>query len=182
MSDIFKGQNTVYAVVQVDQLGNLDLPEEQRIIVKEIVFDFELAKAEVQRLNHLNANKSCRYFWQTTRLYPAGTSAGTSLLSPWESIRESNEAANNLHKELQRELAPDHALYGKRVEAIARRIDNDDVLFKMLDDSNQYVVVHLTWTGDKENNIEFPWATFFPNFETWIIECMEKDHQEQNNC
>ena len=79
MSDKFKNQRNVYAVIRVDEFKDVpNVPDEHRITVKEIVYDLEFAKAEVERLNHLNADKSCKYFWQTTRLLPEGTSAGTS--------------------------------------------------------------------------------------------------------
>ena len=74
MPDRPKPRQQVYAVVRLD-----DFPSggESCITVKEIVRSLELAQAEVGRLNALNAGKDCRYFWQATRLYPAGTSAGT---------------------------------------------------------------------------------------------------------
>ena len=37
------------------------------VTVKEIVATGEAAEAEVERLNNLNAEKGCRYFWQQTR-------------------------------------------------------------------------------------------------------------------
>jgi hypothetical protein len=37
------------------------------VTVKEIVTTREAAEAEVERLNKLNAEKGCRYFWQQTR-------------------------------------------------------------------------------------------------------------------
>ena len=37
------------------------------VTVKEIVTAQQSAEAEVERLNKLNAEKSCRYFWQQTR-------------------------------------------------------------------------------------------------------------------
>ena len=49
---------------------------EMSFTVKEIVSTEAIAEAEVKRLNDLNADKDCRYFWQTTRLFPAGKSAG----------------------------------------------------------------------------------------------------------
>jgi hypothetical protein len=72
----YKGQQQVYAVVRVDHYAEED---EHRVTVKEIVSSLELAEAEaeVERFNALNADKDCHYFWQTTRLYPEGTSAGT---------------------------------------------------------------------------------------------------------
>lgn len=38
------------------------------VTVKKIVFDIEYAEQEVKRLNNLNGDKGCIYFWQTTRL------------------------------------------------------------------------------------------------------------------
>jgi hypothetical protein len=38
------------------------------VTVKEVFLDRKLAEAEVERLNELNSEKSCRYFWQYTRL------------------------------------------------------------------------------------------------------------------
>jgi hypothetical protein len=52
---------------------------EDRITVKEIVWEQELAAAEVARLNRLNEPVGRRYFWQPTRLFRPGTSAGHSM-------------------------------------------------------------------------------------------------------
>jgi len=35
-----------------------------------------MAEAEVNRLNELNADKNSTYFWQVTRLFSGGQSAG----------------------------------------------------------------------------------------------------------
>jgi len=37
------------------------------VTVKEIVTTQRAAEAEVERLNRLNTEKDCRYFWQQTR-------------------------------------------------------------------------------------------------------------------
>ncbi len=52
-----------------------DAPEDQ-FTIKEVVWSAELAAAEVERLNHLNAAKGCRYFAQVTRLFPPRAAAG----------------------------------------------------------------------------------------------------------
>jgi hypothetical protein len=62
-----------YAVVQFDR--SMQSPEIS-ITVKEIVSTQSIAEAEVKRLNELNADKDCTYFWQTTRWFPPGKSAG----------------------------------------------------------------------------------------------------------
>jgi hypothetical protein len=44
--------------------------------VKEIVRTQDVAESEVKRLNEVNADKDCLYFWQTTGLFPSGIAAG----------------------------------------------------------------------------------------------------------
>ena len=63
----------VYAVVRHDRSAQ---SPELAFTVKEIVRSQAMAEAEVNRLKEVNADKDCTYFWQTTRLFPAGTSAG----------------------------------------------------------------------------------------------------------
>ena len=59
----------VFAVLRFDE----DVQELQHAItVKEIVPTQTDAANEVERLNKLNAGKSCRYFWQATRYYATG--------------------------------------------------------------------------------------------------------------
>jgi hypothetical protein len=52
-----------YAIIRVDLDARHD---EARFTVRRIVWNEELAEAEVQRLQELNADKGCRYFWQYT--------------------------------------------------------------------------------------------------------------------
>jgi hypothetical protein len=60
-----KDVEPAYAIVRVDR----DAPtDEERFTVRRIVWDEELAEAEVRRLSKLNANKNCGYFWQYTRV------------------------------------------------------------------------------------------------------------------
>jgi len=47
------------------------------ITIKEIVLTEDEARAEVERLNALNAPKGCRYYWQQTRLFSRGGSFGS---------------------------------------------------------------------------------------------------------
>jgi hypothetical protein len=68
----------VCAIIRVDRFS--ELPEHS-ITVKEIVATPEIAESEVKRLNELNADKDCTYFWQTTRLFPSGTAAGGGIKS-----------------------------------------------------------------------------------------------------
>jgi hypothetical protein len=57
-----------FAIIRID----FDLrDDEDRVTVKRVVRTLELAEAEVARLNEINADKRCRYFWQYTRIDPA---------------------------------------------------------------------------------------------------------------
>jgi hypothetical protein len=60
-----KDFDPAYAIVRVDHDAATD---EERFTVRRIVWDEELADGEVQRLTELNADKSCGYFWQYTRV------------------------------------------------------------------------------------------------------------------
>ena len=54
-----------YAIIRVD----LDVEDEEaRFTVRRIVWSEELAEAEVERLQELNADKGARYLWQYTRV------------------------------------------------------------------------------------------------------------------
>lgn len=75
-----KPREEVWAVLRYDEYNGGDLDHAIKyhaITVKEIVRSQEVAEAEVERLNELNADKGSRYWCCWTRLYPPGTSAGT---------------------------------------------------------------------------------------------------------
>ncbi|WP_154659186.1 hypothetical protein [Paenibacillus massiliensis] len=65
------------------------------------------------------------------------------LTCPWEHLTENTATA--FQQELNKELSPSHRLFGTKSIALARRIDNDDVLF-WIEDLDTYAIVHLTWT------------------------------------
>ena len=72
-TDARKPSEHVYAIVRFDR----DMESwENSFTVKEIVRTQDIAESEVKRLNEVNADKDCLYFWQTTRLFPSGTAAG----------------------------------------------------------------------------------------------------------
>src|SRR5678815_2005737 len=86
------------------------------------------------------------------------------LKAPWYTP----EDASDLERELAAELAPGHVLAAVKVKAIARRQDQDDVLFQLLDGSARVAVVHLTYAG--RGNSQWPRATLFADFEAWRSE------------
>lgn len=58
----------VFAVVRVDTTAANSAEWTNRITVKEILETEEEALAEVDRLNLLNADRGCLYFFQKTRV------------------------------------------------------------------------------------------------------------------
>jgi len=80
-----------YAVIRVDNYGNESLVDEYvsgsetlpaagpgNVSVKEIVFDVREAQNEVIRLNNMNQDKNCRYYWQSTHVFVNGGSHGSN--------------------------------------------------------------------------------------------------------
>jgi hypothetical protein len=94
-------------------------------------------------------------------------------LAPWQPVKS---AGDNLVKELRQELSEYHILHGVRVVAVARRVDRDDVLFTTADPAKPLAVVHLTFTGDREREPQWPWTTIYNNWQDWIDRCMLPDH------
>jgi hypothetical protein len=82
-----------YAVIRVDdgtihhpsRVGEfvrdgvaLPAPGPSNVCVKEIVLSAEEAQREVIRLNKLNSEKGCAYFWQSTHIFLQGGSHGSA--------------------------------------------------------------------------------------------------------
>ena len=79
MSRTHKERDEVYAVLRWDGFGRPDVGPEICITVKEVVRSQALAEAEVARLNGLSEGADVRYWWQPTRLFPEGQSAGPDV-------------------------------------------------------------------------------------------------------
>ena len=93
-------------------------------------------------------------------------------LAPWEPTDA------DLGAELAREAGPGHPLFGRRAVAVARRADDDDVLFWLPDGPAPLAVVHLTWTGRRERSPEWPWTVFYDSVDDWRERGMRADHDE----
>jgi hypothetical protein len=76
MNDNRTAREEVYAILRWDGFQGPAARPEALVTVKEIVRSQHLAEAEVARLNALAEGKDVRYWWQTTRLFPEGQSAG----------------------------------------------------------------------------------------------------------
>jgi len=72
-----------------------------------------------------------------------------------------------LADELYKELSVGHILSGEEFIAVAKRIDRDDVLFKLKNKPDTYAEVHLTWSGQPEKESHWPKTTIYPSCEEW---------------
>ena len=96
------------------------------------------------------------------------------LLEPWF------ECPRGLENQLQKELSEAHVLFGVEAVAVARRQENDDVLFYLPKHEIPFSVVHLTWDG-RQKNPQFPHAEFFVSFEDFAENRMQLDREEFEN-
>jgi hypothetical protein len=70
----------LFAVVRIDLYFPTEAGDQvagngemgSRVTVKEVLPSIEEAQREARRLNELNGDKGCTYFWQSTRYYPGG--------------------------------------------------------------------------------------------------------------
>jgi hypothetical protein len=66
----------IYVVCRVDsymvEAITTGADVERFVKLKEALPSMEAAEAEVTRLNQLNGDKDCSYFWQSVRYYPDG--------------------------------------------------------------------------------------------------------------
>jgi hypothetical protein len=96
-----------------------------------------------------------------------------AYLEPWICVVDEAELFT---LELKREISPQHPLFEIKAHAIARRIDCDDVLFEIESNETQLAVVHLTWSGKREDEPIWPSTKFYRDSEEWINSCMMIDH------
>lgn len=82
----------------------------------------------------------------------------------------------DLTGQLQREISKDHLLHGKTTKTLARRQDNDDVLF--LVDNEKFAVVHLTWANQRHTDNHWPTTQLFDNWDNLYRERILKDKEE----
>ena len=75
------------------------------------------------------------------------------------------ETDQDLTQQLRLEIASNHVLANKRVKTLARRGDNDDVLYRIDDDDLKYAIVHLTWKQSKHSGLEWPRTRLFKSLD-----------------
>jgi hypothetical protein len=79
-------------------------------------------------------------------------------------------------KQLQIEINDDHVLANKVVKTIARRQDNDDVLFEIVNDEYKYAVVHLTWSQHTEISRDYPRTKLYKTWQDLYDNRIMVDH------
>lgn len=104
-----------------------------------------------------------------------------SWMEPWYSIEGHADQVAAMGRELRREVAVGHPLFGLSVEAVARRCDCDDVLFQLLDGTGRVAVVHLTWIRQGPDHPPWPCTVIYPSFDAWVEQGMCADHEEFRN-
>ncbi len=79
----------------------------------------------------------------------------------------------SLVEQLQRETPPGHVLHSVPVVALARRMDNDDVLFRLDDGTARVAVVHLTYASGSDPR--WPATELFDSAAAWLASSHEID-------
>jgi hypothetical protein len=97
--------------------------------------------------------------------------AAAGFLLPWEAVSEAD--ATKLSRELALELSDGHPLFGMKLEAVARSVAVDDVLFRLQD--GRFARVHLTWI-DREERLPFPSCRVYAGFAEWAEAVMLPEH------
>ena len=95
-----------------------------------------------------------------------------NYLEPWYALTSAE--AESLERELKREIGPRHRLHGVSVCAIARRQDQDEILYSLTGGNGEVAEVHLTW--NEEPDAEWPRTTIYPSLTEWSRTKMEEDN------
>lgn len=95
-------------------------------------------------------------------------------LEPWSAVVDDGMRAQ-LESELAKELGVGHVLFGRPTRALARRHDQDDVLYAVGSPS-QVAVVHLSYAANPDQP-PWPSTTLFDNLMAFIEGRMKPDHE-----
>jgi len=97
------------------------------------------------------------------------------FLPPWIAL----DSKDSFENELTCEVSNGRLLFRKKVTAIAKREDIDDVLFELIGE-DKYAIVHLTWKGATEHSPEYPRTQLFDNWAA-IGERVIRDNETYNS-
>jgi hypothetical protein len=81
------------------------------------------------------------------------------FLKPWHS--DNKDLTIQLHREINKK----HILNNKPLKTIARRQDNDDVLFEVDNADFKYAMVHLTWSQKTLKDSKYPRTETYENWQ-----------------
>jgi hypothetical protein len=96
-------------------------------------------------------------------------------LKPWHSDD------TDLTVQLHREINTKHILYGKPLKTIARRQDNDDVLFEVDNADFKFAMVHLTWAQKTLDDSKYPRTETYKTWQEVYENRIIIDHQGWEN-
>jgi hypothetical protein len=83
-------------------------------------------------------------------------------------LQSSKSEALSRINELNKEMSTFHILYNRNISVIAHREDCDDILCQDNNNQNCLFIVHLSWTGKKETNSNYPKIVFDGNYNDFI--------------
>lgn len=84
----------------------------------------------------------------------------------------------DLNDRLASETGINHILYGKKVLTLARREDNDDVLYEVFGMDFKYAVVHLTWSNNNHADGRWPMTETYKDWQDVYDSRLVTDHQD----
>jgi len=96
-------------------------------------------------------------------------------LKPWHSDDI------DLTVQLRREINKKHILFGKHVKTVARRQDNDVVLFEVDNADYKYAMVHLTWAQKTLDDSKYPRTETYKNWQVVYENRIIIDHHGWEN-
>jgi short-subunit dehydrogenase len=96
------------------------------------------------------------------------------LKIPWHPVQEEG---TGICDQFYKEVGHGHLLFGKEVQALARRQDCDDVLFKITGEETSFAIVHLTWSQNKQSDPKWPSTDFFSSADELQL-VINKDAKE----
>ncbi|MXV50771.1 hypothetical protein GS399_07280 [Pedobacter sp. HMF7647] len=83
----------------------------------------------------------------------------------------------DLNEQLASELSFRHILYEKKVQTLARRGDNDDVLFRVFNSEFKYAVVHLSWSGSINKEGHWPTVQIYKDWDDLYENRIKTDNE-----
>ena len=92
---------------------------------------------------------------------------------PWAAFADGPDgqaSATRIAERLKQDLPKGHVLSGLELKAVARRVDQDDVLFEVVGGDQPLAVVHISWR--RETDPRWPWTTFYQSWDEWVEKAM----------